>query len=218
VRTFQVQGALFEEPPEIAGSRMATSSTFIDNMKLPVHRWFRFSAGFSAQWVESVIRDSHVSKPRVLDPFAGSGTTLLASEATGAEAIGLEAHPFIARVAHAKLASRSDPAAFLKKVRAMRRQSAEETPEVESYPPLIRKCFDDETLGKLDVLRRAFEQVRDDSPASELALLTLTAILRQVSFVGTAQWQYVLPKKQKRQVAEVYDAFDRCGEMFYREI
>jgi hypothetical protein len=32
-----------------------TSSTFTDNMKLPVHRWFRYSAGFSAQWVESVI-------------------------------------------------------------------------------------------------------------------------------------------------------------------
>ena len=34
------------------------SSTFIDNMCLPVHRWFMFSAGFSAQWVESVIRES----------------------------------------------------------------------------------------------------------------------------------------------------------------
>ena len=30
-------------------------STFADNMKLPVHRWFRYSAGFSAQWVENVI-------------------------------------------------------------------------------------------------------------------------------------------------------------------
>jgi hypothetical protein len=28
------------------------SSTFQKNLKLPVHQWFRFSAGFSAQWVE----------------------------------------------------------------------------------------------------------------------------------------------------------------------
>ncbi|NET73595.1 MAG: DNA modification methylase, partial [Sphaerospermopsis sp. SIO1G2] len=26
------------------------SGTFADNMKLPIHRWFRYSAGFSAAW------------------------------------------------------------------------------------------------------------------------------------------------------------------------
>lgn len=28
----------------------ARSGTFTDNMKLPIHRWFRYSAGFSAEW------------------------------------------------------------------------------------------------------------------------------------------------------------------------
>ncbi|RFQ07677.1 DNA modification methylase, partial [Pseudomonas sp. ATCC 13867] len=28
-------------------TRSARSGTFTDNMKLPVHRWFRYSAGFS---------------------------------------------------------------------------------------------------------------------------------------------------------------------------
>ena len=53
------------------------ASTFTDNMRLPVHRWFRFSAGFSALWAESVNRE-HAERhpPVVLDPFAGSGTTL----------------------------------------------------------------------------------------------------------------------------------------------
>jgi hypothetical protein len=27
------------------------TSDFLDNMRLPVHRWFRYSAGFSAEWV-----------------------------------------------------------------------------------------------------------------------------------------------------------------------
>jgi hypothetical protein len=187
-------------------------------MKLPVHRWFRFSAGFSAEWVESVIRGSGLLRPCILDPFAGSATTLLAAEVVGAEAIGVEAHPFIARIAQAKLGWRSDPAAYLSKVRAMRNRSMELTPEIESYPPLIRKCYDDKTLKKLDALRQAYEEVRDSSPASELAWLTLVAILRQVSFVGTAQWQYVLPRKQKQQVAEVYWAFDRRCELFYRDM
>ncbi len=58
-----------------------TSSTFVDNMKLPVHRWFRYSAGFSAQWVENAIAEAKGrGSVTVLDPFAGAGTTLLAAE------------------------------------------------------------------------------------------------------------------------------------------
>jgi len=32
------------------------TSTFIDNLSLPVHGWFRYSAGFSALWVRELIR------------------------------------------------------------------------------------------------------------------------------------------------------------------
>jgi hypothetical protein len=33
-----------------------SSSTFVNNMSLPVHRWFRYSAGFSGLWVRETIR------------------------------------------------------------------------------------------------------------------------------------------------------------------
>ncbi len=80
-----------------------SSCTFIDNMKLPVHRRFRFSAGFSAQWVETIIsKFQEQGETTVLDPFAGSGTTLLVSERLGVECFGIEAHPFVARIARAK--------------------------------------------------------------------------------------------------------------------
>ena len=32
-----------------------TSSTFVGNMSLPIHRWFRYSAGFSAEWAEETV-------------------------------------------------------------------------------------------------------------------------------------------------------------------
>jgi hypothetical protein len=54
-----------------------SASTFSDNLSLPIHRWFRYSAGFSAVWVAETIRAAMRSGPgpvRVLDPFAGSGT------------------------------------------------------------------------------------------------------------------------------------------------
>ena len=85
---------------EALSTPLYTSSTFADNMKLPVHRWFRYSAGFSAMWVESLITQAmKQGNVTLLDPFAGSGTTLLVSEKLGAQCYGIEAHPFVARVA-----------------------------------------------------------------------------------------------------------------------
>ena len=199
-RGFQLQRRLFVEDIECRHVREEATSTFVDNMKLPVHRWFRFSAGFSAEWVRNTIKGSGVSQPHVLDPFAGSATTLLAAESVGAKSMGLEAHPFIARIAQAKLAWRSDPETYLVKAKALRERSLGITPETASYPPLIHKCYDDDTLGKLDALRQALDESDDAGDATKLVWLTLVSILRQVSPVGTAQWQYVLPRKQKSQV------------------
>ena len=69
------------------------SGTFTDNMKLPIHRWFRYSAGFSAEWVEQEILANQKNintNINVLDPDASSGTTVLAAEAVQTKAIGIE--------------------------------------------------------------------------------------------------------------------------------
>src|SRR5437870_11272371 len=49
------------------------TSNFLNNMRLPVHRWFRYSAGFSAEWVKWLLAERNGSELRVLDPFVGSG-------------------------------------------------------------------------------------------------------------------------------------------------
>jgi hypothetical protein len=204
---------------DAAPLRDASSTTFVDNMKLPVHRWFRYSAGFSAQWAESVIREARASRTiTVLDPFAGAGTTLLAAEKAGVPAIGVDAHPFVSRVAKAKLFYRSDPEAFLSRAWEVKSRALRMYGPGCEYPALIHKCFSADALESLDRLRRAWEDLADDTPASELTWLALVAILRPVSHAGTAPWQYVLPRKTKKSPLEPFSAFDRmtrtmCADM-----
>lgn len=78
-------------------------------------------AGFSASWVETVIaRALERGSATVFDPFAGAGTTLLAAEKMGVECLGVEAHPFVARIASAKLLYRTDPALYLEHIRKVK--------------------------------------------------------------------------------------------------
>jgi adenine-specific DNA methylase len=146
-RNGQSQLLLFRTD-EGSAVREAISSTFIDNMALPIHRWYRYSAGFSAQWVESVIAEAKQSGAiAVLDPFAGAGTTLIAAENCGVACRGIEAHPFVNRIARAKLLYRSDPQKFVRRAARVKRLAQTLTASVNDYPPLIRKCFTDDALA-----------------------------------------------------------------------
>ena len=51
------QKYLFDPGQVEAAPSDGASSTFLDNMRLPVHRWFRYSAGFSGRWAEAVIAE-----------------------------------------------------------------------------------------------------------------------------------------------------------------
>jgi hypothetical protein len=99
--------------PEETSIEQDYTATFAENMSLPVHKWYRYTAGFSAVWVNELIRQEKRKGPiRVIDPFAGSDTVLLESEFEQVESIGIEAHPYIYRIAKAKLAWNYPPDQF----------------------------------------------------------------------------------------------------------
>ncbi|MBI4338021.1 MAG: DNA modification methylase [Chloroflexi bacterium] len=178
-------------------------------MSLPVHGWFRFSAGFSASWARSVIEQVAARPAEVvlLDPFAGVGTAVLAGEEAGVASLGLEAQPFIARVAKAKLLWNTPVPEFQAfATRLLELAKARPQPPLR-YPVLIHKCYSPDVLDDLHVLRCAWERLNNETAVSELAWLALTAILRPCSPAGTAPWQYVLPTKLKASTPPPLGAF-----------
>src|SRR3989442_3706328 len=186
-----------------------TTSTFLDNLSLPIHRWFRYPAGFSALWIHQLIEQEKCKgRSRIFDPFSGSGTLLLASELCNVEAIGVEAHPFVARIARAKLHWQQSPKVFRDYAFSILERAKTRERAVSESPKLIQDCFPPEALYRLESLRKVWEESADGSPLSELTWLTLASILRECSPVGTAQWQYILPAKTKAKVMDPYEAFE----------
>lgn len=189
-----------------------TSGSFIENMKLPIHRWFRYSAGFSANWVRSIIQQKqrNLSNIFVLDPFAGVGTTLLACDSEGVKSMGFETHPFIFRVAQTKLDSVNVNLKDLKWVFDEFYTEVKNAPHKlngSQQPPLLQNCYRDETLASLTFFKQTYHKhYKNDSVESKLLWLAITAVLRVSSSAGTAQWQYVLPNKKKANVADPLEA------------
>lgn len=190
------------------------TTTFSNNMKLPVHRWYRYSAGYSAQWAKELV--ALWDGRNVLDPFGGSGTTALAAQEIGRTSKAVEIHPTVARIASAKLHWNIDPEEVNNMGSTVLKVATSSHARVNiPASPLVAKCFpDQEALTRLLRIRDTVLALPNGNPVSEIAWLAFVSIIRATSPAGTAQWQYVLPNKKKSRVAEPFTAFDEIIQMF----
>ncbi|MEM3769351.1 MAG: DNA methyltransferase, partial [Nitrososphaerales archaeon] len=77
--------------------------TFIPNKKVPIHNWFYFKEGFSRNFVLLMLDWLDIKIGNwILDPFCGSGTTLLTSKEFGINAVGVDASPLAVFVTQVK--------------------------------------------------------------------------------------------------------------------
>lgn len=109
-------------PPTDAGLQYESLPTdglrdtaFAENHGRALHRWVPWIAGFSGSFVQGILDAArgHRRRLRVLDPFAGVGTTLIEALKHGDDAIGYEINPYAALACRAKAhAADYDVAAF----------------------------------------------------------------------------------------------------------
>src|SRR6266542_737973 len=70
---------------------------------LPVHGWYRFVLSFPPHLVRQYISSFDLgSEDLLLDPFCGTGTTLVEAKKNGISSVGCDAHPLAALVSRVK--------------------------------------------------------------------------------------------------------------------
>lgn len=86
----------------ITKTRQTRLGVFDDNRRKPIHRWYPFVEGFSADLVRIAL-DHRRLDGALLDPFGGSGTTALAAAQAGHDSYFCEVNPYLAWVTDVKV-------------------------------------------------------------------------------------------------------------------
>lgn len=83
----------FQNKLETANHLSRKIVSFQANKIEPIYRWFKYKEGFSSSLVKYFLSEYCKKPGKVLDPFAGVGTTLFASQELGWEPYGIELLP-----------------------------------------------------------------------------------------------------------------------------
>jgi len=184
----QTSGAL--APPEVAVVANGAKNKLLPE-DAPVHDWYRFVLSFPPTLVRQYVRRFQVGEgDRVLDPFCGTGTTLVECKKLGVPSWGFEAHPMAAFASRVKTDWAVDPAALSRFAMglagALRARLAKKPRRLRTLPAeaqrlLLKDCISPLPLHKTLVLLD-YLQGHGDKPFQPVLLLALaSALVRDIS-------------------------------------
>ncbi|MFA4851841.1 MAG: DNA methyltransferase [Bacteroidales bacterium] len=179
---------------------------FSKTKNLPIHRWFYYQEGYSPLLIKKVLNDLNLNgSTHLFDPFAGSGTSLVAAKELGIQATGIEINPFSCHMALTKTQNYSD--AEIKKA------SLFKVPKHKTIENLFQKyklsiignLFELENLEKIELLKEKIETEKNQK-VKNILFTALLCILQQVSYYKKAG--NGLKKKRIYKSINAFDAFN----------
>lgn len=147
--------------------------------KAPVYRWYNLNHSYSRNLVISLLEEFGVeSGDYVLDPFCGSGTTLLACREMGVNSVGIDILPLAVFVSYSKMLEYSADRVLdnFKRIFPVKQRDF----DFEGSKKYLQKSFSPSELAKLLQLRFSISQM--PQPERNFFVLALLNILREISF------------------------------------
>lgn len=122
---------------------------YSDEKKTERQRWYRYKEGYSIQLMKRILKDYNKNPNGIImDPFLGSGTTVIAANELGLKGIGFEVNPFSYFLSTCKITNYNSDEVELFKT---------------SYKKILNSKFNEYTdvnyeLPKLSIAHKTFEK------------------------------------------------------------
>lgn len=178
---------------------------FSKTKNLPIHRWFYYQEGYSPELIKKVLKYLNLNgSTHLFDPFAGSGTSLVAAKELGIKATGIEINPFSCHMAISKTQNYSE-----EEIKIL------ENFKVPNYKPIkklfekyelsiIENLFEIENFEKIELIKKKIESEKN-TKVKNILFTTLLCILQQVSYYKKAG--NGLKKKRIYKSIDTFEAF-----------
>ena len=175
--------------------------TFVPNKAEPLHRWFKYTQGYSAGLVEALLPGVDMrGEVRVLDPFVGCGTTSLACRTAGFDSVGVEVSPLMVWVARTKC-KRYAAETMERLVKGLSLPGPREHPILDltghPFAAYLTKAYSTPILRQLWGLGRHLDDVEGSRLERDFLKLGLLSIMEDVSQVRKhgSHYRYMLDTK-----------------------
>ncbi len=145
---------------------LAELATFVPNKQTPIYNWFYYKEGYSKGLVEMIIEGFELSKgSTVLDPFSGSGTTLLACKQNGINSIGFDVLPISIFASKVKTYDYDIEELEEEKKRLLDIRFERPDPEAirQVFPKNFKRFFSVFAVEDIVFLRRAISGIRNEN-------------------------------------------------------
>lgn len=178
--------------------------SFQANKNKPGYRWFRYKESFSEALVQHLLDVLGLESGRVLDPFAGVGTTLFVASKRGLDATGIELLPVGCEVMEVRHQTQNGDVAALRSV-LDRWRCEQPWKHMQSAKPfahlrITRQAFPDKTQQALEKYLAALES--ETEPAARLLRFAAMCVLEDISYTRKdgqyLRWDHRSGRRQGR--------------------
>lgn len=184
-----------------------------DNMKSPIHNWYRFTAGFSYKFVDSLLKE--IPKDSVVyEPFAGCGTTLVSSQKQGVYSVGNEGQEFMFDICRAKLNWTIKREAVENHIQHISEIVANTTDQYDLHDenPLLLELFETVHLKTLCIIRNYINSIEEEK-YKLFFKLALSSVLHKTA-IHPISVPYISRKKTQKNDGEPLEIFiETCQKM-----